>query len=142
VPGGVPGQVALQIKLHPKPALELLAKFLNLAKTPNLTRRSSTSRHVTGCRRSTRRGLWLTVGGLMSYSANYAERFRRSAGYVDRLLKGATPADLRVEQPTNFELIINLKTAKALGQSAMRRAGSRTSRDLQAGAWPGHQAQE
>ena len=54
-------------------------------------------------------------GGLIFYGASFPEQYRRLAWYVDRILKGANPADVPIEQPTKFELVINLKTVKALG---------------------------
>jgi putative ABC transport system substrate-binding protein len=73
---------------------------------------------------------YVETGGLMSYGPNFPDLFRRTADYVDKILRGAKPADIPVEQPTKFDLVVNLKTAKALGLDAgdapcARRRGDR-----------------
>jgi putative ABC transport system substrate-binding protein len=57
----------------------------------------------------------VAAGGLMSYAANYEDIYRRGAEYIDKILRGTKPADIPVEQPTKFDLVINLTTAKVLG---------------------------
>ena len=58
---------------------------------------------------------YIETGGLISYGANYPDLFRRAGEYVDKIMRGAKPGDIPVEQPTKFDLVINMTTAKALG---------------------------
>jgi putative ABC transport system substrate-binding protein len=71
---------------------------------------------------------FIDAGGLMYYGTNYNDLFRRAATYVDKILKGAKPADLPVEQPTKFDLIVNLKAAKQIGLTIPRKTLARADR--------------
>jgi putative ABC transport system substrate-binding protein len=103
------------------PAVEVLkgrADALYICADPLVTtNRIQFNALALGARLPTMHGVreYAEAGGLMSYGANFPDMFRRAADYVDKILRGAKPADLPVEQPTKFELVINLKTAKALG---------------------------
>jgi putative ABC transport system substrate-binding protein len=92
-------------------ALYMLDSALLGSHSVELLRLADAARWPVACGRSK----WAEQGALLSYSADFGDMFRRAARYVDRILKGAKPGDLPVEQPTKFELVLNLKTAKALG---------------------------
>jgi putative ABC transport system substrate-binding protein len=102
--------------------LLVLRDFVVESLSEDISRRSTAGRLASVFPQSS----FVYRGGLMSYGASLPDLFRRAAGYVDKILKGVKPADLPVEQPTKFELVINLKTAKALGltvpQSLLARA--------------------
>jgi putative ABC transport system substrate-binding protein len=74
---------------------------------------------------------YVPAGGLMSYAPNYAEMFRHAAVYVDKILKGAKPGDLPIEQPTKFDLVINMKTATARGLTISPSVSARADEVLQ-----------
>ena len=74
---------------------------------------------------------FVTAGGLMSYGVDFVEQYRRAAGYVDRILKGEKPADLPVQAPNKYDLVINLKTAKALGLAVPQSMLQRTNQVIQ-----------
>ena len=99
-------------------ALKDRADALYLSPDPLMnTNRSRINILAVGARLPTMHGgrEYVEAGGLMSYGTNLPDQFRRAAEYVDKILRGAKPTDIPVEQPTKFDLIINLTTAKALG---------------------------
>jgi len=74
---------------------------------------------------------WVDAGGLLSYAPSFPEQWRRAATYVDKIFRGARPADLPIEQPAKFELVVNLRTAKALGLTIPQRVLARADETIQ-----------
>ena len=109
-PGEITGAFAAMAKRRPGAAI-VLADALFVRETGNVVRLAAEQRLpvMYGLREV------VVAGGLMSYGASFTDLFRRAATYVDKILKGAKPADLPVEQASKFELVVNLKTAKSLG---------------------------
>jgi putative ABC transport system substrate-binding protein len=109
-PDGFDGAFASAVNLHAKAVVILSAPIMTIyaGRIAELARKS-------GLPGISNASDFPKAGGLMSYGPSLADLYRRAAIYVDKILKGAQPADLPVEQPTKFELIINLQTAKALG---------------------------
>ena len=98
-------------------AVYVVADALTAANAPSIVTITLTARLPTFFQNRT----FVQAGGLMSYGPNFPDMFRRTADLVDKILRGAKPGDIPVEQPTKFEFVINLKTAKALGLSSRRR---------------------
>jgi putative ABC transport system substrate-binding protein len=109
-PQDLEGAFALMAKARPEALLVLSDALLNMHR-PQIAA-FVTQEHLPSMFANRE---WVVAGGLMSYGASFPDLYRRAATYVDKILTGATPADLPVEQPMKFELVINLKTAEALG---------------------------
>jgi putative ABC transport system substrate-binding protein len=104
------GAFARTVQAHPEALLVLPDSFIVMHRQPIVA--FVTQQHLPSVF-STKE--WIVAGGLMSYGPSIRDLFRRAAIYVDKILKGTKPADLPVEQPLKFELVLNLKTAQALG---------------------------
>ena len=109
-PQDLEGAFALTAQVHSDALLVLQDSLINMHRQH--IAEFATQRHLPSVF-ATRE--WGVAGGLMSYGPSIPDLYRRAATYVDKLLKGTKPADLPVEQPMTFELVINLKTAQALG---------------------------